>query len=414
MAYHCITWQAISARPYLTRLNPLERQFVRLIVPFVKVGRVFHSTDGQYVSTGNATHFYNKAGTVVTRLPRCREDTQYVFVRCTRDIGSDALTGSVVRVRPELVRDTLCSLMSTSSIYAGVEFDEDAMHSLEEVDVMNDGGGGSDDEADNDDDDDSEDDNGDESAEHTAEPRSTAPSSSNIVDETLSDDTADADPALGGATADAADVFVDIDDDARGLAADLDELLDSDVQPRFDLEDAVNMVEQDADIICSMFPQHFMDGVGSPKNSVLQLTEFFRHAMLWHDQRFAKDVEFLFFVYKYQIKRRLFSLCVRATRDEPHITAADLENARRAAATADAPEGTVGAVHPNTLEDAAALEQGNRVLKRLSVFSNAMQGTVLHIAKERASLLAAIASGSSKFDIFFTMVGRCISLTVCS
>ena len=399
-------WQVISARPYMTGLNSLERQFIRPIVPFVKVSRVFRSEDGQYVSTGNATHFYNNAGTVVTRLPRCRKDAQHVFVRCTRDIGNDALTGSVVQVRPELVREALHSLMSTSPVYADVTFDEEAMRSIEEEDVMNDGGGGSD----------SEDDNDDKSAEHTTDttnapagPCSTTPSSSNIVDEMPSDSTADADPALGGATADAADVFVDIDDDAHGLAADLNEFLDSDLQPRFELEDAVNMAEQDADIICRIFPQHFKDGVGGPKTSVLQLTEFIRHAMLWHDERFAKDIEFLFFVYKYQIKRRLFSLCVRATRDEPHVTAADLENARRAAATADAPEGTVGSVHPHTLEDAAALEQGNRVLKRLSVFSDAMQGTELHIAKERASLLAAIASGSAKFDIFFTMVGQCMS-----
>ena len=99
---------------------------------------------------------------------------------------------------------------------------------------------------------------------------------------------------------------------------------------------------------------------------------------------------------------------MRATKDEPHVTAAGLDNTRRAAAAADAPEGTFGAAYPNTQEDAATLEQGNLVLKRLSVFSNAVQGTVLHIAKERVALLAAIASGSAKFDIFFTMVGRCM------
>ena len=120
----------------------------------------------------------------MTRLPRCREDTQHVFVRCTRDIGSDALTGTVVRVRPELVRGALRSLMSTSPVYADVIFDEDAMRSIEEVDVMNDGGGGSDDEANNDDDGNSKDDNDDESAEHTTDtpyapagPCGTAPSS---------------------------------------------------------------------------------------------------------------------------------------------------------------------------------------------------------------------------------------------
>jgi hypothetical protein len=420
----------------------LERQFIRPIVPFVKVSRVYRRETGQYVTSGNATHFYNKAGSVATRLPRRRDNTQHVFIRCTRDVAGEVLTGTVVKVRPELVQEALRNLMETSPIYRDVEYDEDAMRGLREeevieaddaedaddtgggggggaadgdvpraaaaaveveggvsvqmeelADVQGDGGGGAD--ADDDDEevlcrycfegpdaDDADDgyDDAMDTADVPAEDASNntplrdptfgeAPSSrANIVDEGPNDGAPQPNAALGGATADAADVFVDIEDE-HGFSADLADLLDNDIQPRFTMDDSVNMVERDADVITAIFPQHFTDGKGGPTTSVLALPEYFRHALMWHDGRFAQDIEWLFFTYKYEIKRKLFGVCVRATKDQPNVTLASLEKARRAAAAADAPEGPSGDQEGRS----SSLDEGKRVMQRLSVYCNQMQ-----------------------------------------
>ena len=339
---------------------------------------MFRNEDQQYITSGNATHFYNKAGTVATRLPRRRDDTQQVFVRCTRDVGGEALMGTVVKVRPERVHDVLRSLMVTSPIYRNVTYDADAMRGMREEDIIE---ADADAEADADNADADDADDADEDATDTVDiplepPGAAGSSRANIVDEHASDDAPQADPALGGATADAANVFVDIEDE-RGFSADLNELLDSAIQPRFSLEDSVNMVERDADVICAIFPQHFKDGKGGPTTSVLTLSEYFRHALMWHDERFAQDIEWIFFAYKYEIKRKLFGVCVRATKDQPDVTAAGLEKARRAAAAADSPEGT------GAQERSSAFDEGKRVMERLSVFASAMQVRLdfVHVTK---------------------------------
>lgn len=133
----------------------------------------------------------------------------------------------------------------------------------------------------------------------------------------------------GGGADTEGDVFVHIEQDGT-IADDLNHLLcDRDVMPWISDDRLVNMIEEGLDVIVKIFPQHFKDGAGAPSNSELMATEFFRHALLWHDQRFARDIEFLFFAYHHEVKRKLMGVAVVA--DKNASTYEDLHAARRAA-----------------------------------------------------------------------------------
>ena len=176
------------------------------------------------------------------------EDTDVVFVKCTRDVSgsTESLSGKVVKVRPALVREVFISLLASSKAYEGIEFDPHAMDSInpgtdglyEDAEVEDDG-----------------DDGGTQSSACDCGEDDGEPNSADGAEEENRDDFNSGD-YHGGAGADTTDTFVDLED--GNMAEDINAIFDyDDLQPRFTLESAVNMIDNDSDIIVKIFPEHF-------------------------------------------------------------------------------------------------------------------------------------------------------------
>ena len=197
------------------------------------------------------------------------EDTDVVFVKCTRDVSgsTESLSGKVVKVRPALVREVLISLLASSKAYEGIEFDPHAMDSInpgtdglyEDAEVEDDGDdGGTQSSACDCGEDDGEPNSADGAEEENRDDFNSGGYHGGAgagAEEENRDDFNSGD-YHGGAGADTTDTFVDLED--GNMAEDINAIFDyDDLQPRFTLESAVNMIDNDSDIIVKIFPEHF-------------------------------------------------------------------------------------------------------------------------------------------------------------
>jgi len=114
------------------------------------------------------------------------------------------------------------------------------------------------------------------------------------------------------------------------------------------------MTKKDPELLTYVFPHLFTNGEGGPVVDPT-LNGFYRHCLLWHDGRFARDAEFLFLAYKALTMKTVFGICATAMVNDNSDNTVIMENDIVTALNADQ-DPSVGIPAP---ENATRARAGN-------------------------------------------------------
>jgi hypothetical protein len=167
-----------------------------------------------------------------------------------------------------------------------------------------------------------------------------------------------------------------------------------------------------------LFCELLRGGVGGPATTGMDLDTWIDHCLRYHDGRFAECIDFIFFCYSLKQRKKLNGIVATAARTRSGRASGggdedvDLTTNQQAPSVDDlrlAAAALADAVSPPADQQqkcadpsvAAALEEGRKTLKLLSVYSKTFEGTAAQMMLSRRELLAMIQSGHSGTPVYF-------------
>jgi hypothetical protein len=186
------------------------------------------------------------------------------------------------------------------------------------------------------------------------------------------------------------------------------------VQPRDHSAEPVNEYAAGDDLWVAAFPHLFPGGRGGPSEypgnkpgQQPNVASWVKHCLLYHDQRFAQDLEFLFFSYNFLLRRRIDGIMAAAKRRDVGETVdvsadADTITGDQLRAAGTALLHSRGLLPRHRVPEDNVISEGIRILNSLSVYGDKLPGTPAQMQLERRRVLAMISSGVTDPATVFT------------